>query len=55
MVGEAELADNTVQIKLLNVKEKVGDTETEKAALHKVERSKMVDFIRDLIKSENIL
>jgi len=52
MVGEAELADNTVQIKLLNVKEK-GDGET-KATLHKVERSKMVEFIRELIKNENL-
>ena len=54
MVGEAELATNTVQVKLLNIKEKAGDGETEKATLHKVERSKMVEFIYNLIKEENL-
>lgn len=54
MVGEAELADNTVQVKLLNIKEKAGDGETEKATLHKVERSEMVEFIYNLIREENL-
>ena len=47
MIGESELANDTVQIKLLNVKEKVEGEE--KAQLHTVPRSKMVEFIYALV------
>jgi histidyl-tRNA synthetase len=53
MIGESELATDTVQIKLLNVKEKT-DGEV-KAELHTVDRSKMVEFILALMKEEMIM